>query len=220
MDTKDQVRYWGGALGAVALVGAIVVAVVVVQTPAPKPKTAAQTQAAVRTQSAVKPPAAVKPQAVVKPQAAVKPQPAPKPQAAVQPLTVAERKVSEELWVEQKKLDTDSGRVKAATPDGRRRVAETIAKQFNVPEKLVNDLRGRKVADGEITAALALSQQLMKHDKVTRQQALDRILAARKSGQGWGAIARSLGLKLGDVVTDVKKTDKQLAKLATVKVAG
>jgi len=33
-----------------------------------------------------------------------------------------------------------------ATPDGRRRVAETIAKQFNVPEKLVNDLRGRKVA--------------------------------------------------------------------------
>ena len=72
----------------------------------------------------------------------------------------------------------------------------------------------------EITAALALSQQLMKHDKVTRQQALDRILAARKSGQGWGAIARNLGLKLGDVVTDVKKTDKQLAKLATVKVAG
>jgi hypothetical protein len=128
--------------------------------------------------------------------------------------------MSEELWVEQKKLDTDSGRVKAATPDGRRRVAETIAKQFNVPEKLVNDLRGRKVGDGEITAALALSQQLMKHDKVTRQQALDRIFAARKSGQGWGAIARSLGLKLGDVVTDVKKTDKQLAKLATVKVAG
>ena len=202
MDTKDQVRYWGGAIGAVALVGAIVVAVVVVQTPAPKAKTAPQTQMAART------PAAVKPQAAWKPQAAVK------------PLTDAERKVSEELWVEQKKLDTDSGRVKAATPDGRRRVAETIAKQFNVPEKLVNDLRGRKVADGEITAALALSQQLMKHDKVSRQQALDRILVARKSGQGWGAIARNLGLKLGDVVTDVKKTDKQLAKLTTVKVAG
>jgi len=226
MDTKDQVRYWGGAIGAVALVGAIVVAVVVVQTPAPKPKTAAHAQAATRTQAAWKPQAAVKPQAVVKPQAAVKPQgavkpqPAPKPQATVTSLTVAERKMSEELWVEQKKLDTDSGRVKAATPDGRRRVAETIAKQFNVPEKLVNDLRGRKVADGEITAALALSQQLMKHDKVSRQQALDRILAARKSGQGWGAIARNLGLKLGDVVTDVKKTDKQLAKLTTVKVAG
>ena len=220
MDTKDQVRYWGGAIGAVALVGAIVVAVVVVQTPAPKPKTAAQAQAATRTQAAWKPQAAVKPQAVVKPQAAVKPQPAPKPQATVTSLTVAERKMSEELWLEQKKLDTDSGRVKAATPDGRRRVAETIAKQFNVPEKLVNDLRGRKVADGEITAALALSQQLMKHDKVSRQQALDRILAARKSGQGWGAIARNLGLKLGDVVTDVKKTDKQLAKLTPVKVAG
>src|SRR6267378_964320 len=146
MDTKDQIRYWGGAIGAVALVGVIVVAVVVVQTPAPRPK--AQAQAAVRTQAAVKPQAVAKPQAAVKRQAAVKPQPVPTPQAAVTPLTVAERKMSEELWVEQKKLDTDSRRVKAATPDGRRRVAETIAKQFNVPEKLVNDLRGRKVADG------------------------------------------------------------------------
>jgi hypothetical protein len=137
----------------------------------------------------------------------------------VKPLTDAERKISEELWVEQKKLDTDSGRVTAATPDGRRRVAETIAKQFNVPEKLVNDLRGRKIGYGEITAALALSQQLMRRDKVTRQQALDSVLGARKSGQGWGAVARGLGLKLGDVVSDVKKTDKQLAKLAPVKAA-
>lgn len=201
METRDPIRYWGGALGAAALVVAIVVAVVV-QTRTPKPQTAAQTQAAIRTQASVK-----------------KPQAAAKPQAAMKPLTDAERKISEELWVEQKKLDADSVRVTSATPDGRRRVAETIAKQFDVPEKLVNDLRGRKVGYGEITAALALAQQLMKRDKVTRQQALDSILGARKSGLGWGAIARGLGLKLGDVVRDVKKTDTQLAKLAPVKAA-
>ena len=227
METKDSVRYWAGVVGAVAVVAGILAVVVMVRMPSPK-KTAQQTQP---TKSAPQPQTAArasqKPQPQAKPVGsvvAVKPAPAAKPPAAAKPtanaLTEAERKTSEELYLETKKLDTDSGRVKAATPDGRRRVAETIAKQFNVPEKLVNDLRGRKVADGEITAALALSQQLMKHDKVSRQQALDRILAARKSGQGWGAIARNLGLKLGDVVTDVKKTDKQLAKLTTVKVAG
>ena len=52
METRDQIRYWGGAIGAVALVGAIVVAVVVVQTPAPKAKTAPQTQMAARTPAA------------------------------------------------------------------------------------------------------------------------------------------------------------------------
>jgi hypothetical protein len=184
---RDPIRYWGGALGAAALVVAIVVAVVV-QTRTPKLQTPAQTQAAIRTQAP----------------------------SAAKPLTAAERKLSEELWVEQKNLDTDSARA-AATPEGRRRVAETIAKQFSVPDKLVTDLRGRKLGYGEITAALALSQQLMKRDKLTRQQALDSVLRARKAGEGWGAIARRHGLKLADVLTDVKKTDKQLARIVAVK---
>lgn len=207
METRDPIRYWGGALGAAALVVAIVVAVVL-QTRTPKSETAPQTQAAIRTQAAMKAPAAAKAKAA----AAVK------PQAATTPLTEAERRMSQELWVEQKKLDTDSARV-AATPDGRRRVTETIAKQFSVPDKLVTDLRGRKLGYGEITAALALSQQLMKRQKVSREKALDTILGARKAGEGWGAIARSHGLKLGDVVDDVKQTDKRLAKLVPVKAA-
>jgi hypothetical protein len=147
------------------------------------------------------------------------PKPKTAPQAQASALTDAERKTSEELWVEQKKLDTDSARVMAATSDGRRRMAEMIATQFNVPEKLVNDLRGRKIGYGEITATLALSQQLTKRDEVTRQQALDRVLRARKSGQGWAALARGLGLKVGDVLGEVRKTDRQVARLVTVKAA-
>ena len=194
---KDPIRFWGGAIGAVALGLAIVVAIVLAQKSKP--------EMAARPQAVAKAPAA-KPQMVAKAQAVAK---AP---AAVKPLSPAERKASEELWVEQRKVDTDT-RAAAATPEGRRRVAETIAKQLKVPDTLVNELRGRKMGYGEITVALAFSQQVMKRDKATQQQALARVLGPRKSGQGWGAIARDLGVKLDDVVSDVRKTDKQLAKL-------
>jgi type IV secretory pathway VirB10-like protein len=243
MDTRDSIRYWAGALGAAALVAAILVVVVMVRMPTPKTKPAQQvastrTQAAVKPQAAAKPPlAAVKPPAAVTPPAAAKPQAAVKPQEPVKPatakpeqtakaatttsaptITAADRKISEELWAEQKKLDADGARA-ASLPNGGKRVAETIGKQFNAPEKLVTDLRARKLGYGEIAASLALSQQLMKRDKVSRQQALDTILGARKSGQGWAALSKSMNLKIADVLSEVRKTDAQVAKLATLKAA-
>jgi hypothetical protein len=198
-----------------------------VRMPAPK-KTAQQTQptkTAPQPQSAAK--TAQKPQPQAKPVAAVRPVPAAKPAVtangkpapAANALSDAERKTSEELYLEQKKLDTDGARVVAAAPDGRRRVAEMIAKQFSVPEKMVTDLRGRKLNWGEVTATLAASQQLMKRDKISRQQAVDKVLAARKSGQGWAALSRGFGLKVADLLSDVKKTDKQVAKLVLVKAS-
>jgi hypothetical protein len=206
-EQRDPTRYWVGVAGASALALAIVVGVVM-QVRTSKPEVAVKTQAAVRT------PAAVKPQAALKPQATPPAQVALKPQAAVKPpmLTAAELKTSETLWVEQKKLDAESARV-LAKPDGGRRVVATIAKHFNVPEKLVTDLRGRKLGHGEITVALALSQQLVKREKVTQQKAVDRVLELRKAGHGWAAIARSLGLKLGDAVGHVQTIDQQLARL-------
>ena len=202
METRDPIRFWGGAVGAVALGLAIVVAVVV-------------------SQKSSKSDVAHKPQPVAKAQTAMRPQPVAKVQAvakpmAVKPLSPADKKLSEELWAEQRKVDTDTRGV-AATPDGRKRIAEAIAKQMDVTDKLVNDLRGRKLGYGELTVALALSRQLMKRDKITQQQALDRVLGPRKSGQGWGAIARDLNLKLDDALSDVKKTDKRLAKLEPAK---
>ena len=116
--------------------------------------------------------------------------------------------------MEHTKLEKHA-RVTAATPEGRRRVAGTIARQLGVPEKLVEDLRSRNVAYGEITVALALSQPLMKRDKVTRQRAVDSILELRKAGQGWAAIARELDLKLTTALAAVKKADQQLATTDT-----
>ena len=143
------------------------------------------------------------------------------PSASATPLTDAERKTVEELQVAQKRLDTDAARVMAASPDGRRRVAEAIASQFGVPDnKIVNDLRARRMGYGEVTIALALAQQLTKRDRtLTQHQALDKLVARRKAAQGWGVVARDLGLKLGDVISDVKKADKQLAKLDAARLA-
>jgi hypothetical protein len=70
----------------------------------------------------------------------------------------------------------------------------------------------RKIAYGEITVALALSQQLVKRDKTTPQKAVDRVLEVRRSGQGWAATARSLGLKLAHVLRRVDKIDTQVAR--------
>lgn len=149
-----------------------------------------------------------------------RPQTAPKaPTAAGQPLGEAERTAVEELQAAQKQLDTDGARVLAASPDGRRRVADAIARQLGVPEKLVNELRARRMGYGEATITLALAQQLLKRERgLTLQQAIDRVLALRAS-HGWGVVARDLGLKLGDVVSDVKRADKQLAKLDAVRTA-
>jgi hypothetical protein len=140
-------------------------------------------------------------------------------QPAAAKLTDAERKTADELRSEQKQLDISSARVMSGSPDGRQRVSETIARRFNVPEKVVNDLRARRMGYGEVTITLALSQQLMKRG-MTQQQALDKVIGLRTSGRGWGVVARDLGLKLGDVVSDVKKTDRQLAKLDVGKPAG
>jgi hypothetical protein len=139
--------------------------------------------------------------------------------APTRPQTEAERRTVEALQAAQKEFDAGGARVMAASPGGRRRVAETIARQFGVPEKSVNDLRARRMTYGEVAIALSLSQHWMRRDKtLTVPRAVDRIVALRKS-QDWAAVARGLDLFLGDVVGDLKKAQKQLAKLDTVKTA-
>jgi hypothetical protein len=191
------------------------------QSRAPQSRMAESRAAATQPQPAVEAPA--RPAADTKPvadkpartvaslQPTPKTQPEPKAAPTAKAISDAERKLSEELWVEQKQLDTDSAKL-VAKADGRRRVTAMIAKQYNVPEKVISDLHDQKVSYGEISASLAFSQQLMKRDKSTRQAALDRVRTARKSGQGWAAFAKATGLKIGDALDDVRKTDKQLAK--------
>jgi hypothetical protein len=126
------------------------------------------------------------------------------------------QKHDRQLQADGKQLDADAARA-ATTPDGQRRLDERLAKQFNVAPSVVTGLRSgdRHFSYGQATIALALSQQLMKkHTALTQQQALDRIVAERQAGKGWGVIAHNLDLKLGHVISDVKKADTAAAHMA------
>lgn len=135
------------------------------------------------------------------------------------PVDPAEQKHADRLGAETKELDAKAAKA-AATPEGQRRVTEAIAKEFKVDPSVVTDLRNRKMGFGEITTALALSQELMKRDKtLTQQQALDSILAKRAGGEGWGKIAHDLNLKLGHVRSEVEKAEKNVARVERVEKA-
>ena len=128
------------------------------------------------------------------------------------PVDPSEQKHAERLGAEAKEFDAKAG--KAATPEAQRRVTDAIAKDYKVDPSVVTDLRNRKMGYGEITIALALSQELMKENKTMgQQQALDSILAKRTAGEGWGKIAHDLHLKLGHVRSKVEKAEKQVARL-------
>jgi hypothetical protein len=119
-----------------------------------------------------------------------------------------------QLQREAQQLDADAARA-SNTPDGQRRVTERIANQFKVQPSVVTDLRNRKLGFGGAAIALALSQELMKRDSsLSQQAALDRIVAERQAGKGWGVIAHDLGLKLGHVVSEVKKAGKATEQIA------
>src|SRR5256712_13406248 len=128
---------------------------------------------------------------------------------------VKDQKPERQLQADAKQLDADATRA-STPPDGQRRVTERIAKEFKVQPSVVTDLHSRMGGYGQATIALALSQELMKQDKTLSQQAaLDHIVALRQEGKGWGVIAHELGVKLGHVVSDVKRAEK-----ATDRVAG
>ena len=124
------------------------------------------------------------------------------------------QKHERQLQADTKQLDADAARA-AGTPDGQRRLNERLAKQFNVDPSVVTGLRNRNLSPGQATIALALSQQLMKQDKTLSQQAaLDKIVAERQAGKGWGEIAHNHDLKLGRVISDVKKADTAATRIA------
>ena len=130
----------------------------------------------------------------------------------VRPVDPGEMKHAERLQTESKGIDADAA--KARSPEGQKRITDTIAKQFKVDPSVVTGLRNLRLGFGEATVTLALSHELMKQDKsLSQQQALDQILAKRAGGEGWGRIAQDFGLKLGRVRADVERAEKQVARV-------
>lgn len=83
----------------------------------------------------------------------------------------------------------------AALPDGETAVIGKIEKEFDVDEALISDLRAQKLGYGEITIALSLAERL---PGGINDENVEKILSMRQGQpvEGWGNIARELGLKL------------------------
>lgn len=85
---------------------------------------------------------------------------------------------------------------------------EALARQFQVPTSVVEDLRNKKQGWGEISIQLAMAQHLSSTNQTTYPaltDALKQIETLRSEGKGYGNIAKELGLKLGPVVSDVQR---------------
>jgi len=90
--------------------------------------------------------------------------------------------------------------------------AQSLAKEFKVPESVVTDLRNKKMGWGEITISLSMAQHLAQSSKtpMTTEQALTKVELLRSEKMGWGKIAKDQGFKLGPVVSDVERSERAM----------
>lgn len=110
---------------------------------------------------------------------------------------------------EEKRLEAVAGELDKNHSEGQQRVADKICAEFGVDNGLVIGLRFRKMGDGDIAIALAMSQGL---HRVIRDEDLRRIVSLRQGPpvMGWGRVAAKLGLKLGPVISKVEKLSAQV----------
>jgi hypothetical protein len=87
----------------------------------------------------------------------------------------------------------------AASPGGAEKVTKSLSEKFTVPPSTIREFRAQKMGYGEIGILLALSQATGK----TPTQLLQRF----RSGEGWGKIAKSEGVKLGQVISSVERAN-------------
>ncbi len=124
------------------------------------------------------------------------------------PLSPEEQKKAAELQAEADRLNAKATAA-SSTPEGNQKLVTSLAKEFKVQESTIIMLREqKKLGFGEIVIVLGLAQEAAKRDKISIDVATNRIMARRDGGGGWGEIAHDLDLKLGNVVSDMKKADK------------
>ena len=121
--------------------------------------------------------------------------------------------LAEEKSADEKKLDTATVEMDkdAAMPACQEAFQERIKTDFGVDEVTVQGLRDKKMGYGEISIALGLAQQL---PGGTTEANIQKITALRQGPpvMGWGRISRDLGLKLGPVISKVRKISAEVRK--------
>jgi hypothetical protein len=116
---------------------------------------------------------------------------------------------------EEKKLNTEAATLNktAGSPAGQKVVAEKLKKEFNVTDAQITALRDQKMGYGEMAIVFSLAKQLGGAGGIT-QQNIDAIMVKRSGPpvMGWGQIAKSYNLKLGAIVSQVKKVETSSSK--------
>ncbi len=116
------------------------------------------------------------------------------------------------VWADDEQvLEKKATALNSATASSRHDEArvKALAKQFNVPESRVTELRNQKMGWGEVTISLAMAEHLSATSKtpLTTEQALKKIEQLRGEKMGWGKIAQELGFKLGPVISKVERSE-------------
>lgn len=91
--------------------------------------------------------------------------------------------------------------------------AKSLAKQFRVPTKVIDELQRKKLGWGELIIQLTLARHLAKTDQKTYPtftSARQKVEDLRNKRRGWGTIAKELGLRLGPVLSQVQHVRKEL----------
>ena len=116
---------------------------------------------------------------------------------------------AEEASQNEKDLGTAAASVDQAGSqgEGQKMVLSRLETTFNVDAARIDSLRSQKLGYGEIATVLALAQNMS--GGITDDN-VNSILAMRTGPphMGWGEIARSLGEKLGAVISKVNEVAK------------
>ena len=95
----------------------------------------------------------------------------------------------------------------------------TLAGSKDNARILVDGLRtNEKLGNGEVNIALSLAEAKLAEQNVAEptaaqlEAALEPILQMRADGKGWGAIANSLGFRLGDVMRADQARQERIAR--------
>lgn len=120
----------------------------------------------------------------------------------------AQEKSADEKKVEKAGMELDS---EAGKPESGGMVTDKLKAEFGVDDARIQGLRDQKLGYGEVSITLSLAQGMP--GGITDAN-VQKVMALRQGPpvMGWGKVAKELGLKLGPVVSKVKKVSAEARK--------
>jgi len=125
---------------------------------------------------------------------------------------LAREESPEETKLEKASIEMDKDAVK---PEGGGLAVDKLKAEFGVDAARIQGLRDKKLGYGEVSITLSLAQAMP--GGITDEN-MQQVLALRQGPpvMGWGKVAKELGLKLGPVISKVKRVSAEARKQAAM----